>query len=151
MQASVWEPIFNIPLLFTQRRDVKYSTKCAIWRIQCHKEQSQPGTVTLSAEITFHQLRIILLHFCLIVLLGIHPNIIGLILIKVTYGPENTYTSFLPRLAFITDYNFRHERNENCLCHWPGNSLVNHPPTQYTSASADLISGAIAPVITVLG
>lgn len=49
MQGSVWEPVFCIPLLFTQRRDVKYSPNHTIRSKQLQKEeQSQPGTVTLS-------------------------------------------------------------------------------------------------------
>lgn len=79
------------------------------------KKNSHVQAVTISTEITPHQLRIIILDFCITVLLGIHLNIRGLILIKVLQSTENAYTWIVPRMAFITNYSFDRSEMKSVL------------------------------------
>jgi len=100
MQASVWEPIFCIPLLCTQRRDVKYCPKTHNMKDATSEERTVAARHSRTftrlrihkLRIKFHKLRIITFDFCLTVLLGISPGIRGLIPIKSAQGTENTHT-----------------------------------------------------------
>jgi len=107
-QASVWEPVCCTQLLF---RGGMLSTH----QNSLRKKNSHVQAVTISTEITPHQLRIIILDFCITVLLGIHLNIRGLILIKVLQSTENAYTWIVPRMAFITNYSFDRSEMKSVL------------------------------------